>query len=329
MALSRKSPYTKSGHRVSGLMLANHTSIRHLFNRTISQFDKLFQRKAFVDNYKVGWERVYWRLLGDHECQSAEPLSFELALWRLMLRVRLARSAALTPHTDLPIPPSHPPALHSHSPLPPAQEFPMFHRSSGSGIELSLDEFLDAREVVQGMSDEYAAAESADYVSLWCCPLGEGRCAGPRHCVVCWSGRPVDRMTRPRCSMCRALSDIEGPSSVAHPTDREGGRRGRALRPTRRSDESWHGPAGAGAVTRCDAMDPSSRSLTLCALLDLLSLWSATIHATGSCKLPSLVHQGTPHIGVRRALVPRQELSAMTHVCDRDPLPARHPGPLL
>ncbi|RMZ57183.1 hypothetical protein APUTEX25_004017 [Auxenochlorella protothecoides] len=95
VALSRKSPYTKSGHRVSGLMLANHTSIRHLFNRTISQFDKLFQRKAFVDNYK---------------------------------------------------------------------EFPMFHRSSGSGIELSLDEFLDAREVVQGMSDEYAAAESADYI---------------------------------------------------------------------------------------------------------------------------------------------------------------------
>ena len=35
-------------------MLANHTSIRHLFNRTLSQFDKLFKRNAFVDNYKVG-----------------------------------------------------------------------------------------------------------------------------------------------------------------------------------------------------------------------------------------------------------------------------------
>ena len=54
MALSRKSPYVKSAHRVSGLMLANHTSIRHLFNRTLSQFDKLFKRSAFVDNYKVG-----------------------------------------------------------------------------------------------------------------------------------------------------------------------------------------------------------------------------------------------------------------------------------
>ncbi len=54
VALSRKSPYIRSAHRVSGLMLANHTSIRHLFNRTISQFDKLFKRNAFVDNYKVG-----------------------------------------------------------------------------------------------------------------------------------------------------------------------------------------------------------------------------------------------------------------------------------
>ena len=54
VALSRKSPYVRSAHRVSGLMLANHTSIRHLFNRTLSQFDKLFKRNAFVDNYKVG-----------------------------------------------------------------------------------------------------------------------------------------------------------------------------------------------------------------------------------------------------------------------------------
>lgn len=53
VALSRRSPYTRAGHRVSGLALANNTSIRHLFNRTIAQFDKLFQRKAFVDNYKA------------------------------------------------------------------------------------------------------------------------------------------------------------------------------------------------------------------------------------------------------------------------------------
>jgi len=52
VALSRKSPYVQTAHRVSGLMLANHTSIRHLFNRTISQYDKLMRRKAFLDNYE-------------------------------------------------------------------------------------------------------------------------------------------------------------------------------------------------------------------------------------------------------------------------------------
>lgn len=34
-------------------MLANHTSIRHLFNRTLGQFDKLIKRKAFIENYKA------------------------------------------------------------------------------------------------------------------------------------------------------------------------------------------------------------------------------------------------------------------------------------
>ena len=53
VALSKQSPYARTPHRVSGLMLANHTSIRHLFNRTLVQFDKLMKRKAFLDNYKV------------------------------------------------------------------------------------------------------------------------------------------------------------------------------------------------------------------------------------------------------------------------------------
>lgn len=56
-------------------MLANHTSIRHLFNRTLSQFDKLFKRNAFVDNYKVcACPRVCVR-------PSHAP-SFGACLWR-------------------------------------------------------------------------------------------------------------------------------------------------------------------------------------------------------------------------------------------------------
>ena len=52
VALSRSSPYVKSSHRVSGLMLANHTSIRHLFNRTLSQFDRMYKSGAYTQTYK-------------------------------------------------------------------------------------------------------------------------------------------------------------------------------------------------------------------------------------------------------------------------------------
>lgn len=41
VALSKKSPYVQSAHRVSGLMLANNTSIRHLFNKIMRDYDKL------------------------------------------------------------------------------------------------------------------------------------------------------------------------------------------------------------------------------------------------------------------------------------------------
>ncbi len=52
VALSRRSPYVTSPHRVSGLMLANHTSIRDLFLRIAQQYDKLRKRDAFLDNYR-------------------------------------------------------------------------------------------------------------------------------------------------------------------------------------------------------------------------------------------------------------------------------------
>ncbi|KAI8901689.1 Tubulin/FtsZ, GTPase domain-containing protein [Globomyces pollinis-pini] len=52
VALSRKSPYVQTPHRVSGLMLANHTSISSLLKRTCDQYDKLRKRNAFVEQYK-------------------------------------------------------------------------------------------------------------------------------------------------------------------------------------------------------------------------------------------------------------------------------------
>lgn len=38
--------------QVSGLMIANHTSMAQLFGRTINQYDKLRRRNAFLDQYR-------------------------------------------------------------------------------------------------------------------------------------------------------------------------------------------------------------------------------------------------------------------------------------
>ena len=52
VALAKRSPYMPSTHRVSGLMLANHTGMASLFKRTVDQYDRLRNRSAFVEQYK-------------------------------------------------------------------------------------------------------------------------------------------------------------------------------------------------------------------------------------------------------------------------------------
>ena len=52
VALTKKSPYLQHTHRVSGLMLANHTSVATLFKRIIQQYDRLRKRSAFLEQYK-------------------------------------------------------------------------------------------------------------------------------------------------------------------------------------------------------------------------------------------------------------------------------------
>lgn len=52
VALSKRSPYVTATHRVSGLMLAHHTGIATVFERTLSLFDRLFKRGAFLDGYR-------------------------------------------------------------------------------------------------------------------------------------------------------------------------------------------------------------------------------------------------------------------------------------
>lgn len=52
VALSKKSPYIESPHKVSGMMLANHTSMSGLLGGVIQSFNKLFEKKAFLDGYR-------------------------------------------------------------------------------------------------------------------------------------------------------------------------------------------------------------------------------------------------------------------------------------
>ncbi|KAL4958649.1 tubulin-domain-containing protein [Aspergillus stella-maris] len=52
VALTKKSPYIQNTNRVSGLMLANHTSVATLFKRIVQQYDRLRKRNAFLEQYK-------------------------------------------------------------------------------------------------------------------------------------------------------------------------------------------------------------------------------------------------------------------------------------
>jgi tubulin gamma len=52
VAISRQSPYLQHAHKVSGLMMANHTGINALFDRCLKQYDKLRSRNAFLENYR-------------------------------------------------------------------------------------------------------------------------------------------------------------------------------------------------------------------------------------------------------------------------------------
>jgi tubulin gamma len=52
VALTKSSPYVNTSHRVSGLMLANHTSVATLFKRILGQYEKMRKRNVFIEGYK-------------------------------------------------------------------------------------------------------------------------------------------------------------------------------------------------------------------------------------------------------------------------------------
>eukprot|EP00767_Chilomastix_cuspidata_P007430 gnl/Chilomastix_cuspidata/811.p1 GENE.gnl/Chilomastix_cuspidata/811~~gnl/Chilomastix_cuspidata/811.p1 ORF type:complete len:450 (+),score=198.09 gnl/Chilomastix_cuspidata/811:1277-2626(+) len=52
VSLSNKSPYVASPNRVSGLMLANHSSMHYIFGRALQQFDRQYQKQAFLQKFR-------------------------------------------------------------------------------------------------------------------------------------------------------------------------------------------------------------------------------------------------------------------------------------
>ncbi len=52
VAMAKQSPFIRNDHRVSGCMIANHTSMASLLRRTTEQYDKLRKRNAFLDQYR-------------------------------------------------------------------------------------------------------------------------------------------------------------------------------------------------------------------------------------------------------------------------------------
>lgn len=52
VALSRKSPYVEHKHKVSGLLLANHTCIAQLFSKTMTAYDRIRKKNAFLNEYR-------------------------------------------------------------------------------------------------------------------------------------------------------------------------------------------------------------------------------------------------------------------------------------
>lgn len=90
VALSKKSPYIQTSHKVSGLMLANHTSIASLFKRILDQYDRLRKRNAYIEQYRKepmfedGLEefddsrQVVKDLINEYEaCENADYLNFD------------------------------------------------------------------------------------------------------------------------------------------------------------------------------------------------------------------------------------------------------------
>lgn len=52
VVLAQRSPYVRYQHRVSGLLLANHTSMHFLLGKMLKQYDRMRKVGAYIENYR-------------------------------------------------------------------------------------------------------------------------------------------------------------------------------------------------------------------------------------------------------------------------------------
>lgn len=65
VAISKKSQFVDNPHKVSGLMMANHTSIRQLFSKIIKNYEGMRAKNAFIDQYKK--EKMFEKSLDEFD----------------------------------------------------------------------------------------------------------------------------------------------------------------------------------------------------------------------------------------------------------------------
>lgn len=67
VVLSKKSPYLQDQSKISGLTLINHSSIRFLMEQIVQTFEKTFNSKAFLNNYKVQLDDIQEEMIDAKE----------------------------------------------------------------------------------------------------------------------------------------------------------------------------------------------------------------------------------------------------------------------
>jgi tubulin gamma len=86
VALSKKYLYIETTYKVSGIMLANHTSINLLMQKIVESFSTLFKKKAYLDSFRK--EDIFK--------DSLEEFDDSLGFFTRLMNIKLVKKILLT-----------------------------------------------------------------------------------------------------------------------------------------------------------------------------------------------------------------------------------------